>query len=204
MEPPWHHIWEKRSNMARLALFSVLAVTLAVLLCGVTADSSDADEDRYASEDDPSERAASASAHASAQGQGNMYPRYPPRPVVSPLPQKMVRCITCSGCPQAKNVTTSKLCPYSQDPFKNGKCVVFSEKYYHMKEPFVVRGCMAERGSCSEIRAAVEPQKELVNLLSCRECEGDLCNGAGHFTPNLVTALFTMFVTPLLMKYTLS
>ncbi|XP_047992378.1 uncharacterized protein LOC125231077 [Leguminivora glycinivorella] len=187
--------------MARLALFSVLAVTL---LCGVIADSSDADEDRYASEDDLAERAASASAHASAQAQGNMYPRYPPRPVVNPLPQKSVRCVTCSGCPSGKNVTVSKLCPYSQDPLKNGKCVVFSEKYYHMKDPFVVRGCMAERGSCAEIKAAIDPQKDLVTLLSCRECEGDLCNGAGQFTPNLVTALMAMFVTPLLMKYTMS
>lgn len=42
---------------------------------------------------------------------------------------KYVNCLTCVDCPKALANTTSKYCPYTYDPTKNNKCVVYAEKY---------------------------------------------------------------------------
>ncbi|CAB3253235.1 unnamed protein product [Arctia plantaginis] len=42
---------------------------------------------------------------------------------------KFVNCFSCVDCPKVLANTTSKYCPYTNDPTKQNKCVVYAEKY---------------------------------------------------------------------------
>ncbi|KAI8439327.1 hypothetical protein MSG28_013154 [Choristoneura fumiferana] len=161
--------------------------------------------------DDGSDRAAfpiaSASANAAAGGSGlRPGPGPGPRP---PGPDGLRHeCLACAGCPSAQNATV-KQCAYSFDPSKKKRCVIYGEKYHHMKNPWVIRGCASERGSCADIKASHENLGDLVKLLYCKECEGDRCNdsnGAGipHSIPDLFMAFLAMIVTPIVTKYSMS
>ncbi|XP_047521986.1 uncharacterized protein LOC125060914 [Pieris napi] len=125
-----------------------------------------------------------------------------PRLLQKALP---VECVVCTDCPNVNEDTPSKLCPYSLDPSKNGKCVTYAEQYKHMQRPWYIRGCASERGSCDDIRRAHESFGDMVTLLSCNECEGDRCNrnGAASFA-DYTMAFITLIVTPFISKATLS
>nr|ASJ26400.1 seminal protein [Pieris rapae] len=131
-------------------------------------------------------------------------------PGVPQRPQLMknvlpVECHVCSDCPNVNEETPLKLCPYSSDPRKRGKCVTYAEKYKHMQRTWYIRGCASERGSCDDIRRSHENFGETVSLLSCVECEGDKCNRNGASTlADYTIAFITLIVTPFISKATLS
>ncbi|XP_075980319.1 uncharacterized protein LOC142979344 [Anticarsia gemmatalis] len=120
------------------------------------------------------------------------------------MPLRLVNCHACVDCPTSVN-TTTKYCPYTNDPTKNGKCVVYAEKYIQMKKLWYVRGCASERGSCADIKRGHDATPT-VQLTFCSECEGNQCNtnGVQRITYDIITALFALVLCPILGKYTLT
>ncbi|CAG9564796.1 unnamed protein product [Danaus chrysippus] len=128
------------------------------------------------------------------------------RLIPTQLPVDVVVCYACTGCPAVTSSTLSKLCPYTLDPTKQGRCVTYSEQYRHMKTPWTIRGCASERGSCEDIRRAHAAHSDIVSLLYCYECEGDKCNSsaASHSIADFTLAFFVIMASPLIAKYTMS
>lgn len=52
-----------------------------------------------------------------------------PRPAVFAPQIRLVECYACVDCYKVQQNTTTKYCPYTNDPTKNNKCVVYTEKY---------------------------------------------------------------------------
>ncbi|XP_045775156.1 uncharacterized protein LOC123874042 [Maniola jurtina] len=132
---------------------------------------------------------------------------FAPRPVPTPTPFSihLTECYVCTDCPQISSNTTAKMCPYTLDPDKRNKCVVYAEKYKHMKRPWYIRGCASERGTCADIRKAHASHADIVTLLLCTECEGERCNtNSARSIADVTMAFFALVVTPLIAKYTLS
>ncbi|CAK1555837.1 unnamed protein product [Leptosia nina] len=142
-----------------------------------------------------------AVAHAVAGGGGFQY-----RPGPLPTPAALlVECHVCTDCPKVHEDTPSKLCPFTLDPNKRGKCITYAEKYRHMHRPWYIRGCASERGSCEDIRRAHGNHADMVDLIFCRECEGDRCNTSAASTiVESTIALIALIVAPVVTKFTLS
>ncbi|CAG5020607.1 unnamed protein product [Parnassius apollo] len=117
-----------------------------------------------------------------------------------------LECYACTDCPKIYENTTSKICPHSLDVTREKKCVVYAEQYRHMKRSWYIRGCASERGSCADIKKAHDSHSDIVNLLFCRECEGDKCNTSGGDRSlfDLTLAVFAVIISPIVAKYTLS
>ncbi|KAJ0174703.1 hypothetical protein K1T71_009811 [Dendrolimus kikuchii] len=147
-----------------------------------------------------SSASAQAFASANAMSQGRLRP--------SPMPalnQRLLECFTCTDCPTVLSNTTTKFCPASTDPSRRG-CVVYSEKYAHMKRPWFIRGCASERGNCQDLHNSHEAHKNIVDMTFCYNCEGDRCNvnGVTQSLPSWTIGVLVLIVTPLLGKHTLS
>ncbi|XP_034834483.1 uncharacterized protein [Maniola hyperantus] len=154
-------------------------------------------------ENQPEHRIASESS-ASAFATALLQPRPVPSPP-NPFPIHLTECYVCTDCPQISSNITAKICPYTLDPDKRNKCVVYAEQYKHMKRPWYIRGCASERGTCADIRKAHASHADIVTLLLCTECEGDRCNtNSARSVTDVTMAFFALVVTPLIAKYTLS
>ncbi|CAH2043492.1 unnamed protein product, partial [Iphiclides podalirius] len=118
----------------------------------------------------------------------------------------VVECHVCTDCPKVYENTTTKFCPHTLDVTRQNKCVTYAEQYKHMKRSWYIRGCASERGSCDDVRKAHSSHADIVNLLFCRECEGDKCNANGSYRSfaDMTLALFTLIIYPFVGKYTLS
>ncbi|KAF9418211.1 hypothetical protein HW555_004917 [Spodoptera exigua] len=146
-------------------------------------------------ESDTEERSASPQAYNSVSNRLA-------RPGLYPTQIRLVECYACVDCPTVLANTTTKYCPYTNDPTKNNKCVLYAEKYKQMERPWYIRGCASERGSCAEITRAESANARIVKLLHCSECDGDRCNinGVARSLPNLFAAILFVVVTPLMGK----
>ncbi|XP_041981833.1 uncharacterized protein LOC121735181 isoform X2 [Aricia agestis] len=128
----------------------------------------------------------------------------PGKSLVRPNPLNMVVCYACTNCDEVNKDTSDKLCPYTPDTRKQGKCVKYVERFGPPHQLITVRGCMSDRGTCEEIKKAHENSGKYVQLVSCNECDGDKCNGAPKSMVDLTVAFITVAVLPLLGKCTLS
>ncbi|XP_013179823.1 PREDICTED: uncharacterized protein LOC106126627 [Papilio xuthus] len=118
----------------------------------------------------------------------------------------VVECFVCTDCPKLYENTTTKLCPHTLDVTREKRCVMYAERYKHMKRSWYIRGCASERGSCEDIRKAHEGHGDIVQLLHCHECFGNKCNTNSGFRSisDITLALFTIIVSPIAVKYTVS
>ncbi|KAJ2945562.1 hypothetical protein O0L34_g383 [Tuta absoluta] len=204
--------------MAKLTglLFVAFVVSLE-FLDAIKAEESEELDERAASEEetDRSGAFAKASANVRIQGLGGQ-PFNPAQvPPVQPRQQGqqgqqgqpgvgLIQCLACVDCPEVLPNTPTKWCPRTLDPVKSSSCVTYVEKYKHLKKPWYIRGCASERGSCADIKQAHASQSDIVKLVSCHECEGDKCNSAARSISDVTLAIFTLLITPLLAKITLS
>ncbi|CAH2266877.1 uncharacterized protein LOC120631182 [Pararge aegeria] len=159
-----------------------------------------------APEENQEEERIGAGANTVSFAAGLLRPRHNAMSAPTPNPIHLTECYVCTDCPKVLTNTTSKVCPFTLDSAKRGKCVVYAEQYKHMKRPWYIRGCASERGTCTDIKKAHSSHADIVTLVLCNECEGDRCNtnGASRSITDITMAFFAMVVTPLVAKYTLS
>ncbi|XP_045500499.1 uncharacterized protein LOC123697968 [Colias croceus] len=114
-----------------------------------------------------------------------------------------VECYSCTDCPTVDEMTPTKWCPVYSDV--TPRCLVYAEKYRYLDRPWYIRGCTTEKGTCAEIRKAHAQFPDIVKLLFCEECDGNLCNTTSGATMVDATIAFIMLVvTPVLTKFTLT
>ncbi|XP_045537279.1 uncharacterized protein LOC106709778 [Papilio machaon] len=203
--------------MNRLVLIVFAVFTVSVAYLNLAESSGDLDIHKVEVPDEIEEDGEAADKVASAQGNAiamNNFNRGRPQPQV-PVQQNtrpaqividVVECFVCTDCPKIYENTTSKLCPHTLDVTRQNKCVVYAEKYKHMKRSWYIRGCASERGSCEDIRKAHAAHGDIVQLLHCRECDGNKCNTNSGFRSisDITLALFAVIVSPIAVKYTVS
>ncbi|KAI5638027.1 hypothetical protein NE865_09261 [Phthorimaea operculella] len=169
--------------------------------------------DKAASVEEEMDRSAFAKASANVRVRGVGQPFLPAQvPAIQPghpgqqgqPGMGLIQCHSCVDCPEALPNTPTKWCPRTLDPVKSSSCVTYVEKYKHLKKAWYIRGCASERGSCADIKQAHASQSDIVKLVSCHECEGDKCNSAARSISDVTLAVFTLIITPLLAKITLS
>ncbi|XP_022823265.1 uncharacterized protein LOC111354171 [Spodoptera litura] len=188
-----------RRKMSKLAVL-ILAIFFVIIRVKCFAEHQD-DPDLIRKEDsdnleqETEERSASPQPYSSASSKLS-------RPGLYPTQIRLVECYACVDCYKVLPNTTTKYCPFTNDPAKNNKCVVYTEKYKQMERPWYIRGCASERGSCSEITKAESANSRIVKLTQCSECEGDRCNvnGVARSLPNLIAAILFVVITPLMGK----